>query len=206
MYIPKSFLESDLRVLHTFMQEHNFATLVSQSAGELAATHLPLMLDSSRGEYGTLLGHVAKANSQWKFFAEQPSLVIFQGPHTYISPTWYSTHPSVPTWNYAVVHAYGTPHIVDQPETMQVMLAALVNHHEAGFSPSWEMDLPHDYMHKMMQAIVAFEIPIARLEGKFKLSQNRSDEDQARVIEALRISSYPPDREVGEMMAKKRSS
>ncbi|MFN8372543.1 MAG: FMN-binding negative transcriptional regulator [Anaerolineae bacterium] len=200
MYIPKSFQETDLSVLHAFMQEHNFATLVTNAAGELAATHLPLMLDTTRGEYGTLLGHMAKANAQWKAFAEQPSLLIFHGAHTYISPNWYTTHPSVPTWNYAVVHAYGTPRIIDDSHAVEAMLQTLVTHHEAGFSPSWEMDLPDDYMHTMMQAIVAFEIPITRLEGKFKLSQNRSQEDQARVTEALLASTYPPDRQVGTLM------
>jgi transcriptional regulator len=202
MYIPKSFSENDLHVLHRFMQEHNFAILVSQMDNELAATHLPLIIDKSRGEYGTLLGHMAKANPQWKTITERESLVIFQGPHTYISPSWYETTPSVPTWNYTTVHAYGTPRLVDNPETIKGMLAALVDYHESSFSPAWEMELPDDYLHKMMQAIVAFEIPITRLEGKFKLSQNRSEEDQARVTETLATSLYPPDREVGALMEK----
>jgi transcriptional regulator len=202
MYIPKSFNQSDLAVLHAFIQEHNFATLVSQTADELIATHLPLMLDTTRGEYGTLLGHMAKANSHWKSITQTSSLVMFHGPHTYISPNWYETHPSVPTWNYTVVHAYGTARIIDNPDEVQPMLETLVNHHEAGFSPAWEMDLPSDYMATMMQAIVAFEIPITRLQGKFKLSQNRSQEDQLRVMEALGISSYPPDRDVSTLMQK----
>jgi transcriptional regulator len=202
MYIPKSFSQTDLNILHTFMQEHSFATLVSQTDEGLVATHLPLLVDKSRGEYGTLLGHMAKANQQWKGITERESLVIFQGPHSYISPNWYETHPSVPTWNYTTVHAYGTPRLVDDPEIIKGTLATLVDYHESGFLPAWEMNLPEDYMHKMMQSIVAIEIPITRLEGKFKLSQNRSEEDQARVTETLVKGAYPAGREVGALMQK----
>lgn len=206
MYIPKSFSQTDLNLLFAFMQKHNFATLVSQSENGLTATHLPLMLDSTRGEYGTLLGHVAKANSQWKSMFHREVLVMFQGPHTYISPSWYETQPNVPTWNYTVVHAYGTPQIVEDSAVVYGMLEQLVNHHEAGFAQPWTMNLPDDYMRKMVQAIVAFEIPITRLEGKFKLSQNRSETDQSQVIEALAESAYPPDRDVSEMMQDSKSS
>lgn len=200
MYIPKSFSQTDLSVLHAFMQQHNFAALVSQVGNDLTATHLPLMVDTTRGEYGMLIGHMAKANSQWKSLSQREVLVMFQGPHTYISPNWYETHPSVPTWNYTVVHAYGTPQIVDDPVVVQSMLEQLVNHHEAGFAQPWTMNLTDNYMHKMLQSLVAFEIPITRLEGKFKLSQNRSETDQARVAQALTESDNPPDREVGALM------
>jgi transcriptional regulator len=200
MYIPKSFSQTDLGILHAFMQQYNFATLVSQAETGLTATHLPLMLDPTRGEYGTLLGHMAKANSQWKSMFQQDVLVMFQGPHTYISPSWYESNPNVPTWNYTAVHAYGTPQLIEDPIVVHRILEELVNHHEAGFAQPWPMDLPDDYMHKMFQAIVVFEIPITRLEGKFKLSQNRSEADQARVKEALAESDYPPDRDVSALM------
>lgn len=206
MYIPKSFSQTDLDILHAFMQKYNFATLVSQVENELTATHLPLMLDSTRGEYGTLLGHMAKANSHWKSLFQREVLVMFQGPHTYISPSWYDTHPSVPTWNYTVVHAQGTPQIVEDPTAVKGMLEQLVNYHEAGFSQPWTMDLPDEYMHKMLQSIVAFEIPITRLEGKFKLSQNRSEADQARVAAALAESDYPPDSDVSALMQNVKSA
>ena len=205
MYIPKSFSQTDLEILYAFMQKHNFATLVSQVNNELTATHLPLMLDTTRGEYGTLFGHMAKANGQWKSLSHREVLVMFQGPHTYISPSWYEIQPSVPTWNYTVVHAYGTPQIVEDPAAVQSMLEQLVNHHEAGFSQPWTMDLPNEYMGKMLQAIVAFEIPITRLEGKFKLSQNRSETDQSQVIDALAESVYPPDRDVSVLMRESKS-
>ena len=125
---------------------------------------------------------------------------MFQGPHTYISPSWYESHPSVPTWNYSVVHAYGTPQLVDDPSAVHGMLEQLANHHESGFEQPWVMDLPDAYMQTMLQSIVAFELPITRLEGKFKLSQNRSETDQARVAQALAESDYPPDSDVSALM------
>lgn len=206
MYIPKSFSQTDREILNAFMQAHNFATLVSQIDGQLVVTPLPLMLDTTRGEYGTLTGHLARANPHWKGLTQSEALVIFQGPHTYISPSWYETHPSVPTWNYTTIQAYGLPRIIDDAKTMTAMLGQLVDHHESGFEHPWAMDLPEDYMDKMLQAIVAFEIPITRLEGKFKLSQNRSEADQTRVISALAESSYPPDQEVSALMQAHRSS
>jgi transcriptional regulator len=206
MYNPKSFQQTDLPTLHAFMQAHNFAALVSHTQAGLVATHLPLMIDTARGDYGTLIGHMARANAQWKQMTQQEVLVMFSGPHTYISPSWYEAHPSVPTWNYTAVHAYGTPHIVEDPAVVEAMLEQLVDHHEAGFPQPWGMDLPEDYMSKMLQSLVAFEIPIARLEGKFKLSQNRSETDQARVAEALAESSYPPDQAVAALMQETRAS
>jgi transcriptional regulator len=200
MYLPKSFQIEDLPELHGFMQAYNFATLVTQHAGAPFASHLPFMLDAGRGPQGTLLAHLARANPQWRDFAAGEVLVIFQGPHAYISPSWYATHPSVPTWNYAVVHAYGVPRIIEDHDTLHHMLAKLVDTHEAGFTQPWRMDLPHDYLDKMMRAVVGFEIEITRLEGKLKLSQNRSEQDQHQVAEALGQSEHPLDRGVAELM------
>lgn len=182
------------------MQTNNFAALVSQHDGQLAATHLPLMLDAAQGEYGTLIGHMARANPQGKSLWNGEVMVIFQGPHTYISPNWYETHPSVPTWNYTVVHAYGTAQMIDDPRDVFDALKQLVDHHEAGFAHPWPMALPDDDMAKQMQALITFTISITRLEGKFKLSQNRSAADQAHVRTALAASDYAPDQAVSAMM------
>jgi transcriptional regulator len=202
MYLPKSFQIEDLPELHAFMQAHNFATLVTQHQGAPFATHLPFLLDAQRGPHGVLLAHMARANPQWRAFADGgDALVIFQGPHAYISPSWYETHPSVPTWNYAVVHVYGVPQIVEDQATLHQMLERLVDTHEAAFAQPWRMDLPHDYLDKMMRAVVGFEIAITRLEGKLKLSQNRSEHDQHRVAEALGQSENQLDRGVAEMMS-----
>ena len=186
MYIPNSFREDDPALLHELMRQYNFAILVSQHEGAPFATHLPLLLDAQRGPHGTLLGHMARANPQWRDFAASgEALVIFQGPHAYVSPSWYEVAPSVPTWNYAIVHAYGTPRIIEDHARLHGMLEALVDTHESAFTRPWHMDLPGDYLDKMLRAIVGFEIEITRLEGKFKLSQNRSADDQRRVVAAL---------------------
>lgn len=199
MYIPKSFAETDTTVLYQFMRDHNFAIFVTHGGGsEIVASHLPFMLDV---EHGVLKAHLARANPQWKTFDGGEALVIFQGPHAYVSPSWYETHPSVPTWNYATVHVYGVPQIVDNAATIRAMLAELVENHERGREPEWAMNLPDDYYAKMVQSIVVFELPISRIEGKFKLSQNRSEADQKSVIAHLSESSYPLDVETAELTA-----
>lgn len=187
MYIPTAFREDDIVTLHKLMREYSFATLITQQDGVPLASHLPFLLDVERGTYGTLLGHMACGNSQWRTFEEnQEALVIFQGPHAYITPSWYEAELAVPTWNYAAVHAYGVPHLIEDKTELYSLLQTLVQTHEAGFEKPWAFEsLPDDYVQKMMQAIVGFEIPITRLEGKFKLNQNRSVSDQARVAAAL---------------------
>jgi transcriptional regulator len=191
MYIPKAFREDDIERLHAFIQENNFAILVTTQDGIPIATHLPLILDLQKGQYGTLRGHMARANTQWRTFEETTeALVIFQGPHAYISPSWYVTEPetSVPTWNYAAIHAYAIPHIVHDEETLYTLLKDSVNTFEAGFAKPWAIQERGDFMYKKMQAIVGFELPITRLEGKLKLSQNRSADDQEHVIAMLQNS------------------
>jgi transcriptional regulator len=201
MYIPSSNRADDHDQLHGLMREYNFAILVTQHEGAPFATHLPFMLDAERGPHGTLLAHMARANPQWRdFSAGGEALVIFQGPHAYISPSWYEAHPSVPTWNYAVVHAYGVPRPIEDHGTLYRMLEALVDTHEAGFAQPWRMELPDDYMDKMMRAVVGFEIEITRLEGKLKLSQNRSEHDQRRVAKMLASSADPLSVDVAAMM------
>jgi transcriptional regulator len=129
---------------------------------------------------------MAKANSQWRTFTgDQEALVIFQGPHTYISPTWYQTHPSVPTWDYAIVHAYGMPRLIKDERTIHDLLSSLVDKHESAFEEPWPMNLPGDYYRQQTNSIVAFEIELVHLEGKFKMSQNRSAKDRSGVIAAL---------------------
>jgi len=201
MYVPKHNLITDTALLHSLMQGFSFATLVTVHDGRPFATHLPFLVHPAVGDLGCLVAHVAKANPQWEDFAQgNEVLVIFQGHHTYISPSWYEASPSVPTWNYATVHAYGTPHVLTDDSRVRETLRELVNKHEEGFAIPWTMDLPDDYLRKMMRGIVAFEIPISRLEGKFKLSQNRSDADQDRVIAALGESNNPDALGVRAMM------
>ena len=203
MYIPESFSESDTTTLYQFMRSHNFATLVTTAEGLITATHLPFLVDA---ENGILRAHLARANPQWRHFDGREALVIFQGPHAYISPTWYEAHPSVPTWNYTAVHVYGVPRVVNDEEQMHRMLHDLVGQHEHGRRPEWKMDLPQDYMDKMVKAIVGFELSIVRVDGKFKLSQNHSAADVDTVIAALLASAEEEDRKTGALMASNRST
>lgn len=193
MYIPKFNHIEDTGVLLEFMQHNSFATLVSVHEGKPFATHMPFVVEGEN----KLSSHIARANPQWTSFSEQEVLVIFQGDHSFISPSWYQKHPSVPTWNYMTVHAYGTVKVIEEPEAVKTLLHRLVLQYEH----QWKMeDLEPSYLHGMMRGIVAFEIEVARLEGKFKLSQNRSKEDQAGVIAALSQSENPSDRSIAAHM------
>jgi transcriptional regulator len=192
MYNPRHFETSDIAGMHALMRQHNFAILVTQHGGAPFATHLPFLLDEARGPYGTLLAHLARPNPQWHDLAAGgEALVIFQGAHAYISPSWYASAPSVPTWNYSIVHAYGTARIVDDRAELYAMMRRLVETHESGFERPWRMDLPEDYMERMLRGVVGFELAITRLEGKSKLSQNRDAADRAGVAAALSASADP---------------
>lgn len=192
MYIPKSFHVTERRVLNDFMRHNSFATLLSTRQGEPCVTHLPVLFDPSQGAHGTLFGHVARTNSHWRLFdGQQQALAIFHGPHAYISPQWYAAPPAVPTWNYAVLHVYGAPQVIEDDASRNHLMDRLIAFYEAGLPEPWSGELPEAFKAKMMQAIVAFRMPIERLEGKFKLGQNRSAEDQQRVIRYLRSSADP---------------
>ena len=191
MYTPKYFEMNDPAELTAFMQHYNFAALVTSHEGELTATHLPFMLDSSRGEHGTLIAHLARPNPQWKNFAGgQEALVIFTGPHAYVSPSWYEKPTTnVPTWNYTAVHADGVPRVVEDPEAIYAMLDQLVQAHEGSYEQPWPMQSAEEHVRRLIGGVVGFEMTIARVEGKYKLSQNRSEADQYHVVEHLSQSS-----------------
>jgi len=203
MYIPPAFKQSDLAACHGLIEANGFGALVSPGARASApnATHLPFLLDRTRGTSGTFMGHMARANPHCEGLGAE-ALVIFQGPHAYVSPSWYEASPAVPTWNYLAVHAYGTPRIIDDPARVRATLARLTEVHEAGRSAPWKFEsLPSDFLDEMARGIVAFDIPIARLEGKWKLSQNRSTADRKGVIQGLRAEGDPMSLAVAEKMA-----
>lgn len=201
MYIPPAFREDDLATLHALMRAYSFAIVVTQQGGVPVATHLPLLLERERGAYGTLLGHMARANAQWSGFnGEQEALVIFQGPHAYVTPSWYEPGVNVPTWNYAVVHAYGKPRVIEDQAALVRLLYASVQTYEAGFARPWVLDMPEDAFQSKLKGIVGFEMEITRLEGKFKLSQNRSEAEQARVADELQASQNSLSAGVGALM------
>jgi transcriptional regulator len=202
MYIPAAFRVDDAEKLHALMRQHSFATLITHDGTAPFATHLPVLLRPGGDGPGTLVSHMARANPQWKHFANgQEALVVFHGPHAYISPAWYETQPAVPTWNYAVAHAYGVPQIITDHDTVAALLRETVALFEAPLPQPWSGDLPQDYFEKMIQGIVAFEIPISRLEGKFKLGQNRSATDQRNVHQALRQSPDAEGRALADLMS-----
>ena len=204
MYIPKHFEVTDTAWCHALMRAQGFALMITaDDAGAPFATHLPMLVDDTRGPLGTLRGHVARANPHWRYLAAgRPTLVVFSGAHAYVSPSWYASHPSVPTWNYVAVHATGTGTLVEDPARVKTLLADLVRVYEGSRPAAWSFaSLSADYVDGMQRGIVAFEISIARLEGKAKLSQNRSAEDQARTREALAAADDPLARAVAALMA-----
>jgi len=199
MYIPDAFAETDRERLHALIEAYDFAMLITNGGPTPMVSHLPFVLDRTAGPHGTLRAHMARANPHWQHFGGE-ALVVFHGPHGYVSPTWYEPgQPAVPTWNYAVVHAYGTPRIVDDPHELRGQLDQLSAKYEAGRAPSWSLaSQPFNYIDGMLKGIVGFAMPIARLEGKFKLSQNRSAADQRRVARALADGGS----ELGEALAR----
>ena len=200
MYTPASFAETDPAALGQFMAEHAFALLVSQRNSGLVASHLPLLVEWSAEQPSALVGHLARANSQWKELAGQEVLAIFSGPHAYISPRWYAERNTVPTWNYTAVHAYGVFHILDDAETCRV-LERSVQEFEDGLPAPWSMEENDaELLEKLRPQIVGFRIQITRLEGKLKLNQNHSVERRKRVIEQLQAQPTPNRTAIAELM------
>jgi len=191
MYVPVHFKEDRVPVLHDAIRKYGFGTLVTSSEQELDASHLPMLLDPEPAPLGTLLGHVARANPQWQ--RAKPgfqALAIFLGPNTYITPPWYPTKQQtskvVPTWNYLAIHAYGTISFYDDPSELRDHVGKLTDTHEASRAAPWAVsDAPADFVKNMLGAIVGFRLLITKLEGKWKMSQNRPDQDVSGVLEGL---------------------
>lgn len=203
MYIPKAFAVSERAVLDEFIASNSFATLVSTVNGTPFATHLPLILERTQSAQGVLLGHVARANPHWRAFdGKQEALAIFHGPHAYISPSWYATSPAVPTWNYAVVHVYGIPRLVDDAAWLSNLVDRLVTIYEAGIPRPWPGLLPTEFKANLLKAIVGFVMDIKQVEGKFKLGQNRPLDDQLRVVRHLEASADPVAQALGALTKK----
>jgi transcriptional regulator len=206
MYTPSSFAFSALPELHQQMLETRLAVLVTHDEQGLQASHLPLLLNPDEGANGTLYGHFAKANPQWKALQQgAQALVIFAGADAYVSPGFYPAKAEhgkvVPTWNYVAVHAYGTAQVFTDAERLRKLVSALTDRHESGRAQPWQVsDAPADYIDGMLKAIVGFALPIERLEGKRKLSQNRSTADIAGVQEGLAASPDAHDRTLAHWM------
>ena len=192
MYVPNSFHVTDQAEIDAFLQRYDFATLISAADGGLTATHLPVVV--RREPSGLIIeGHVARANPHWKALdGSTEALLIFQGPHAYVSPTWYAHGPAVPTWNYTVVHAYGPAQAVDDPVFLEGVLEALVRRNESHRQNAWRMDgLPLDYRSRALAAVVGIRMPVLRLEAKFKLGQNRATADRVGTVQGLEQERSP---------------
>lgn len=201
MYIPSAFKIEDGERLRAFIEANAFATVISESSNRLFASHLPLLLEGKPDGGAFLSGHLALANPQSRDFETgKEVLCVFQGPHSYISPAWYQTSPAVPTWNYAAVHVYGRPSLITDQTRLAAVLDETIRRYEGGNAEAYQVSLPPEYRAKMMKGIVGFQITISRIEGKFKLGQNRSPEDVASVYEQLRASSSPDARGLADFM------
>jgi transcriptional regulator len=204
MYQPSHFEQHDAAALHALMREHPLATLVTQQAGGVTADAIPLAYDAASH---TLRGHVARANPLWREAAGQPVLAVFNGPQAYITPSWYpskaATHKVVPTWNYTLVHAHGVLRVVEDAPWLHALVTGLTAHHEAPRATPWAVaDAPDDYVQQMLRAIVGIEIPVDRLIGKWKISQNRSDADRLGVAAGL-AEGAAPAQAMADLVARK---
>jgi transcriptional regulator len=208
MYIPKHFEETDLQVLRSLIRAHPLGTWVTPGVARLNVNHIPFLMHDDRGPLGTLVGHVARANSVWRDYSRSsPSVVIFQGPESYITPSWYPSKQEhgkvVPTWNYAVVHAHGLPRVIESKDWLLNHVSELTRVHESKESKPWKVtDSPSDYIEGLLATIVGIEIPIDALEGKWKAGQNRTPADRAGAIEGLRKRGDEFSCAVAEMMSR----
>jgi transcriptional regulator len=197
MYIPKHFEESRIEVMHDLIKAHPLATLITLSETGLNANHIPLLLSTGSSPFGVLRGHVARSNSIWLDLVKDVEvLAVFHGPNAYITPSWYASKREngkvVPTWNYAVVHAYGRLRVIDDTVWLRSQLEALTAHSEAAFSEPWSVsDAPFEFTEKLIESIVGIEINTTKLSGKWKVSQNQPERNQASVISGLRTRGNP---------------
>ncbi|WP_343672680.1 FMN-binding negative transcriptional regulator [Chitinophaga sp.] len=198
MYIPHDNLMDNPAEILSFIQRYSFGTIITNIEGVPVATHLPFHAEM-RGTQLILTAHIAKANKQWQAITDQQNLVIFSEPHAYISPSHYDSLLSVPTWNYLAVHAYGKANIISDQEAVMTLLEGAIKDYEPAYMVQWN-ELPETFKHKMANGIVAFEIIVTTLQGKKKLSQNKTDEERKRIIESLKTSGDSTATQLGEYM------
>ena len=205
MYQPEDFRVADVPQMHALMRARPFAALISSGSAGLYATHMPTVLKDD-GPFGLIECHVARANPHWKQFAEGGEvLMIFQGSQRYVTPNWYPSKARngkvVPTWNYAVVHAYGRPEVMNDKDWLRRHVGELTAQQEANESTPWSLaDAPETYINAMLRGIVGIRLPVTRLEGKWKMSQNREPEDRAGVVQGFAARAEGDDLELAEMV------
>jgi len=203
MYMPDQFKETRLDRISDLIESHPFAMLLTVAEGEPFVSYLPMLFDGAAGSKGRLLGHMARSNPQWRHLAAGSDVqVIFQGPHAYVSPSWYAS-PGVPTWNYAVVHLRGRPCLVEDEAELESLIERHTRIFESRQPNPWQPDLSGDRRTRLLNMIVGFSIEVTDAEGKFKLSQNRSAEDRQAVIEQLSRSGDQIEAEVARLMVER---
>ena len=199
MYIPTHFAQTDPAALFAFIRRHSFGLLCTVRDGEPFASHLPFLL-RAEGEAVRLDGHMARANPQWPGAHGQPALVVFSGPHAYVSPSWYEAENVVPTWNYAAVHVYGTFESVEDPAELLGIVRDTVRVYDAAMPRPWQLDEASAYSRGMLRQIVGFRVRVGRIEGKWKLNQNHPEERRRKVVRALEQIAGDDAREVAALM------
>lgn len=204
MYTPAPFVQAEREALFRLMEEYSFAILISRGAEANVTSHLPLVLDRKAGPHGTLYGHIARPNEH-RHQEGTPTSAIFSGPHAYISPRWYREPGTVPTWNYLAVHAHGQFEIIHDREVILETLQRMAHIYEPG-NDGWRFDPDDSAVAGLLEGIVAFRLPIDRLEGKWKLNQNHLPERRRRVIDALRLSTGVYDRAIADLMERELES
>jgi transcriptional regulator len=208
VYIPTANEEKRVPVMHALIASNPLAALVTMGASGLIASHIPMVLEDDGSPFGLLRGHVARSNTQWSDLSPTiDALAIFAGPQHYISPSWYPAKAEhgkvVPTWNYAVVHAYGPIRVIEDKHWLRAHVSRLTTIHEAGFAEPWKVsDAPEEYLAALLNGIVGIELSIRRLEGKWKMSQNRSQEDREGVATGLQELSTPESLAIKNLMEK----
>ena len=201
MYIPEHFKETNSERISALIENNSFGMLVTAPDGAPFVSHLPFIFDHAEGSKGKLLCHMARANPQWQHFSScSEVLAVFQGPHAYVSPSWYSS-PGVPTWNYAVVHLRGKPRLIESEPELEALVERLTHVYESHMPSPWKPNLAGERRTKLLNMIVGFEIQVTSIQGKFKLSQNRPPVDQQSVIKKLEQSNNQTDVEVAKLMS-----
>lgn len=201
MYIPEHFKETNSERISALIEVNSFGMLVTAPDGAPFVSHLPFIFDRAAGSKGKLLCHMARANPQWQDFSScSEVLVVFQGPHAYVSPSWYSS-PGVPTWNYAVVHLRGKPRLIESESELEALVEQLTHVYESHMPSPWKTNLAGERRTKLLNMIVGFEIEITDIQAKFKLSQNRPPEDRQSVVEKLSQSSNQTEVAVAKLMS-----
>ena len=210
MYIPKHFEETRVEVLHELIRAHPLAALVINTRDGLDANHIPFEINPEPAPFGALRGHVARSNPVCRQVSpDVQALAIFQGPNTYVSPSWYpsrqETGKVVPTWNYAVVHAYGRLRVIEDRTWLRRLVERLTYEHERAVGNPWSpSEAPANFIDEQLNAIVGLEMPIERMIGKWKVSQNRLQQDQDGVIEALRQEDSEAGRGIADLIRRNR--